>query len=172
MYTENIDYTIIDDSGLLALADCSGYRPFVSHYWTYRDILQHFDMAAKERTLVVWECGDGGGSHVIKVRAGISSESGYRSSHGAISVSNGALHLVSYDALTMAAQFDDEVLPLKHEKHLRFELPNGDYRIRVVQLYDPDRLSKPDESALDFIVEYEPGDVLPWSSVAWSRDSS
>jgi hypothetical protein len=172
MNTESINYTIIDDSGLLALADCSEYRPFVSPDWTYHDILQHFDMATKERTLVVWECGDGGGSYVIQVRAGISSESGYRSVHGAISVTDGALNLVSYDALTMAAQFDDEVLPSRHEKHLRFELPNGDYRIRIVQLYDPDRLSKPDESELDFIVEYEPGDSPPWSGMAWSRDSS
>jgi hypothetical protein len=29
------DYTIIDDSGILALVDCSAYQPFVSADWTW-----------------------------------------------------------------------------------------------------------------------------------------
>jgi len=45
-----------------------------------------------------------------------------------MSVTDGALHLVSYDALTMAAQSEDEALPSKHERHFRIELENGYYR--------------------------------------------
>jgi len=172
MKTGSNDYILSDDSGLLALVDCSAYRAFVSPDWTYEDIVRHFSVAAKERSLAMWACGDGGDAYVVRVRPGISSESGYRSTYGAISVTNGALHLLSYDALTMAAQFEDEVLPPKHEEHLRVTLPNGNYRIRVVQLYDPRRSSKPDENEPDFAVEYEPGDAVPWQGVAWASDAA
>jgi len=168
----NSDYTIVDDSGILALVDSSAYRPFVSTDWTYECILQHFNAFTKDRTLAVWECGDGGGSYVVRVRSGITSDSGFRSIRGAMSVTGGALHLVSYDALTMAAQFEDEALPSKHEQHLRIELENGYYRIRLIQLYDPGRLSKPDHSTPDFIVEFEQGEARPWPGVAWLRDGS
>lgn len=36
------DYTVNEDSGLLALVDCTAYRSFVTADWTYDDILQHF----------------------------------------------------------------------------------------------------------------------------------
>jgi hypothetical protein len=166
------DYTIIDDSGLLALVDCSAYRPFVGADWTYEGILQHFNGFTKDQTLAVWDCGDGGDSYVVRIRSGISSDSGFRSIDGAICVTGGALHLVSYDALTMAAQFEDEALPLKHERHLRIELENGYYRIRLIQLYDPERLSKPDHSTPDFLVEFEQGEGRPWPGVAWLSSAS
>jgi hypothetical protein len=172
MNTGRNDYILVDDSGLLALVDCSAYRAFVSPDWTYGDIVRHFNVAAEERSLAVWDCGDGGGAYVVRVRPGISSESGHRSVYGAISVTNGALHLLSYDALTMAAQFEDEVLPPKHEAHLRVTLPNGNYRIRVVQLYEPGRLSKPDENEPDFAIEYERGDAAPWPGVAWAGEAT
>lgn len=166
------DYTIIDDSGLLALVDSSVYRPFVGANWTYDDILNHFKGFTKDRALAVWDCGDGGDSYAVQVRSGITADSGFRSIEGAISVTGRALHLVSYDALTMAAQFEDEVLPSKHERHLRIELENGHYRIRVVQLYDPGRLNKPDPSTPDFLVEFEQGESQPWPGVAWLSDAS
>lgn len=169
---ESTDYTLIDDSGLLALVDCSTYRPSVGADWTYEGLLQHFNGSTKDRTLAVWDCGDGGDSYVIQVRSGITTESGFRSIDGAMNVTGGALHLVSYDALTMAAQFDDEVLPSKHERHLRIGLENGYYRIRLVQLYDPARLKKPDHSTPDFVVEFEQGEARPWPGVAWLSNAS
>lgn len=169
---ESTDYAIIDDSGLLALVDCSSYRSFVGADWTYEGLLQHFNGFTKDRTLAVWDCGDGGDSYVIRVRSGITAESGFRSIGGAMSVTGGALHLVSYDALTMAAQFDDEVLPSKHERHLRIELENGYYRIRLVQLYDPARSNKPDHTTPDFLVEFEQGEARPWPGVAWLSNAS
>jgi hypothetical protein len=169
---ESSDYTIIDDSGLLALVDCSAYRPFVGEDWTYERILQHFNGCTKDRTIAVWNCGDGGDSYVVRVRSDITSDSGFRSIDGAISVTGGALHLVSYDVLTMAAQFEDEPLPSKHERHLRIELENGNYRIRLVQLYDPGRLNRPDHTTPDFLVEFEQVAGRPWAGVAWLSGAS
>jgi hypothetical protein len=166
------DYTIIDDSGLLALVDCSTYRPFVGADWTFANILQHFNAFTKDRALAVWECGDGGDSYVVRVRSGITSDCGFRSIGGAINVTDGALHLVSYDSLTKAAQFEDEALPSKHERDLRIELENGCYWIRLIQQYDPERLSKPDYNAPDFIVEFEQGEARPWLGVAWLSNLS
>lgn len=65
MSMESCDYTVTDDSGLLALVGCTAYRSFFSADWTYDDIRQHFNKATKERTLAVRECGDGGGSYVV-----------------------------------------------------------------------------------------------------------
>ena len=121
--------------------------------------------------MAIWDCGDGGASYVIRVKAGFTAGDGFRAIFGAIRVTDGALYIVSYDALTMAAQFDDEVLPAKHEKALRVDLPNGVYRIRVVQLNDPVRLSKADEAEPDFTIEYEQGSAMPWSGIAWASDA-
>lgn len=91
----------------------------------------------------------------------MSTESGFRSVCGAIRVTDGALYIISYDALTMAGQFKDEELPSKHEQHLRIDLPNGDYGIRLIQRCDPMRSSRPELSEPDFIVEYEQEEAPP-----------
>jgi hypothetical protein len=159
------DYVIVDDSGLLGLVDCKSYQSFISPDWTYEEIVAHFSEANRWHSLAVWECGDGGDSYVIRVRQGITSESGFRQITGAIRVTAEALNLVSYDSLTMAAQFSDEVLPPKHERDLCIELPNGDYQIRVIQTYDPSCCTRPKEP--HFIIEYAQGKGPPWDGVAW-----
>jgi hypothetical protein len=168
---KNIEFTIIDDSGLLSLVDCDAYVSFISPDWTYEGIIAHFEKAIYSKTMVVWDCGDGGDEYRVQAREGITTESGFREKIGAIRVGGQGLHLVSYDALTMAAQFDDETLPSKFEHSNYIELPPGEYRLRVVQTYDPSQVTRPADGAPHFIVEYENGHAEGWNDVAWLRSS-
>ena len=108
------DLTILDDSGLLSIVDCAAYRSFLSEDWDYESILDHFRDQMAQRAILVWECGDGGGAYLLRLRNYITSERGHREITGSIKATTNILHLVSYDALTMAAQFEDEHLPAKH----------------------------------------------------------
>lgn len=119
--------------------------------------------------MVIWDCGDGGDEYVVRAREGITTEPGFREKTGAIRIGGQGLHLISYDALTMAAQFDDEILPSKFERGNCIDLPQGEYRLRVVQTYDPSQVTRPGEGKPHFIVEYEAGRAEGWDEVAWLR---
>lgn len=159
--------SITDDSGLLSLVDVSCYSPFVSEEWTYEEILRHFERQMVIKSMLVWECGDGGGTYSIVVRRGITSEAGVREVLGSIVASADALHVVSYDALTMAAQFQDEKLPSRHEASAVISVAPGPYRVRVVQKFDPSRIAN--TKSPDFLIELEPGEGPQWSGVPWLR---
>ena len=53
----------------------------------------------------------------------------------------------------MAAQFADVVLPLAHERTQLFEIPDGDYNCRVVQLYDPESIGLIENPSPHFLLE-------------------
>lgn len=170
-HSGDLDLSIIDDSGLLAIVDVAKYAPFVDEDWTYEQILDHFADAAAARTILVWECGDGGDDYRVSVRSGITSECGFREVTGGIDASTGTLHLVSYSALTMAAQFNDEKLPCRNEAHLQFRVTPGPVRLRLVQMFDPSSLDGPDDDQPHFVIEVEPGAEEAWPGVAWETAS-
>jgi hypothetical protein len=163
--------SIIDDSGLLAIIDAARYAPFVAEDWTYEQILGHFADAMVARTILVWECGDGGDEYRIAVRSGFTTERGFRAIVGSIEASTEMLHLASYTALTMAAQFNDERLPSKHEAHLSFRVSPGSVRLRIVQMFDPLALADLDADHPHFVIEVEPGTAQTWPGVAWETAS-
>lgn len=163
--------SIIDDSGLLAIVDVAKYAPFIGEDWTYDQILEHFVAAMTAKTILVWECGDGGDEYRVSIRTGFTSERGFREVSGAIEASTGTLHLISYTALTMAAQFEDEHLPSKHEAHLLFRISPGPVRLRLVQMFDPSSTVRPNDGQPHFVIEVEPGTGQTWSGVAWETAS-
>lgn len=162
-----MNLTVIDDSGLLAVVDIASYRSFVSSDWDYSSILAHFREQMAAGTIFVWDCGDGGGDYPVSLQEGISASEGFREAWGVLRVQSGAIHLVSYDALTMAAQFSDEVLPAVREKGQRMALAPGTYRVRVVQRYDPAGLERPPEGDAHFLIEFEQGAGSQSNDVAW-----
>ena len=162
-----IDVAVVDDSGLLSLVDCNTYSSFLSEDWTYESILEHFSDQMSKRSILVWECGDGGGAYSISIRRKLTKLQGFREATGAILATGDRLQIVSYDALTMAAQFADEVLPSKHELNLAVPVVPGPYAARIVQMVDPDRISE--TPAPHFVIELEARDAPAWSSVAWLR---
>jgi len=157
---------LFDDSGLLSIVDLRRYSPFVGDDWTYEQLLRKFQRAMAEQAMLVWDCGDGGGPYDVLLRSGLTTQRGFREATGSVRTAPGKLHFVSYDALTMAAQFADEKLPAKTESEFAFDVA-GDVRIRVVQMFDPRRTTEIPEREVHFIIEVEPGDAPPWTAVAW-----
>ena len=123
----------------------------------------------QQKTIPVWDCGDGGDDYSIEVRRGFTTEAGFREVTGGITSSGDGLYVASYTALTMAAQFDDETLPSKHEADAHVTLEPGPYRLRIVQRFDPTQIGK--REGPDFIVELEQGECEPLSAVAWLQTS-
>jgi hypothetical protein len=71
----------------------------------------------------------------------------------------------------MAAQFQDEKLPLKHNADLELRIENGKYNVRINQLFNPESLTLDEaklhfeiviEKALDGEVGTNKFDGIPW----------
>jgi hypothetical protein len=169
MPSEPVDLTISDDSSIFGLVDVARYKTFVDPDWSLDQLVKHFRSQA--RSLVVWYGGDSGlASVVVRVSHGITEEPGFREATTSISVSSGVLNLVSYNALTMAAQFDDESLPANNESGLTIEVPNGDYTVRLVQMYDPDEpedFEDEPEGTPAFLIELDEGGFSPEDAIVW-----
>ncbi|MGG1518664.1 hypothetical protein ABE504_24810 [Paenibacillus oryzisoli] len=85
-----------------------------------------------------------------------------------IEVTDGRLCLINYESLTMGAQFPDVSLPEAHLQDCVFELSNGLYTCRTVQMNNvEERLDTAPE--LDFIIEFTLTDDggEPWHHIPW-----
>jgi hypothetical protein len=161
-------YEITDDSGFMALVDPAAYRSFVDSKWTLNQLVRHFKEQMKCRRLVIWGTGRDD-IWRVEVRFHRSSDTGFRKFSTKVRASAGQLLLTNYEALTMAAQFEDVSLPEAHQKDLLIPVTPGVYDCRIVQRLDP--LLRDEE--VDFLVELalvennddEAEDVLaiPWT---------
>ncbi len=55
----------------------------------------------------------------------------------------------------MAAQFQDEKLPLKHSADLGLRIENGNYNVRINQLFNPDNFDLDDSDRVHFEIVIE-----------------
>jgi hypothetical protein len=117
--------------------------------------------------MFVWNAGDGGHEYAVEVRRGFTSDTGHREAIGAIAVTAGALYLSSYTAITMAAQYADEPLPARSEVEQRITLDNGDYSVRLLQMFDPNDITSPIDESPHFILEFENGFRGLTQNVSW-----
>ena len=127
---------ITDDSGLLALVDVTAYEGFIGSEWDFAALNAHIQSQAKFGRIAFWFGGDGGGEYRIRRISEPLSQAPILDT--LMKANNQGFFLVSYTALTMAAQFEDERLPARHEDKLRLNLEEGKYRMQVYQHYDPD----------------------------------
>lgn len=67
----------------------------------------------------------------------------------------------------MAAQYADESLPARHESGWHFPLDNGDYQVRIVQMFDPDMAEALSAEAPHFVIEVQAGAAETTQNVAW-----
>ncbi|MDO5693826.1 MAG: hypothetical protein Q4G70_15340 [Pseudomonadota bacterium] len=159
------------DGSHLAIIDTARYEGFVGN-WDENDRLRkHLIAQAKKESIIAWGSGFET-DWVIAVRAGMSKQQGHREFQSVISTSSGNLHLVNYDSLTMAAQFHDYRLPDQETKSYGFRVSPGRYKLRIVQLVNPDTnwwetLGKDDPA---FLIEYEPAQEsdLPLQTIPWA----
>lgn len=158
------------DGSHLAIGDLDRYESFVGE-WSENDRLRrHLLAQAKSESIIAW----GSGFETdwpISIKPGISEQKGYREFRSVISTQSGKLHLINYDSLTMAAQFDDYRLPDKETISYGFQILPGRYVFRIVQLVNPDtNWWETLGDAPAFLIEYEPADnsdlpqqIIPWA---------
>ena len=162
-----------DDSGFLALLVPTAYQSFVAENWDFELLRSHFLKQMALGTMLIWGTGLEGFWRV-DVRVGTVDVQGFREVSGPLLVVGGSVLLTSYDSLTMAAQYSDVSLPQSHERDQLFELPDGYYTCRVVQMFDPDTSddSGSDDSA-DFVISLSPQSepISPWSQIPWFTDT-
>ena len=161
---------ISDDASMISLIDCSRYVSFAGDDW-YADhrLTNHLVAQCNRQTILSWGAGFET-DWLVEVKQGITDTSGYREFFGHITCSSGVLYFANYDSLTMAAQYRDYLLPDKETSGYRLDLPQGRYRVRVVQTIDP-KESWEDTLGENpaFLIEYESTDESPSpvSQIPW-----
>src|SRR5215203_2009722 len=103
---DQLRFEIPDDSGFLALIDPDAYESFVNKDWGFDELVAHFINQMQKQRLLIW----GTGAEElwrVQVRFSTSAVRGYREVDGSLVVTNNRLLLTNYDALTMAAQFQE-----------------------------------------------------------------
>lgn len=160
-------YEVTDDSGFLGLIDPSDYRSFVDNQWTLEQLVEHFESEMRAGHLLIWGTGR---EDIWRVEVSFAPSSlvGFREFTAPIRASGNHLLLTNYEALTMAAQFEDVRLPEPHNQDLLVPVTPGLYACRVVQRSDPE-VSDP-RPQTDFLVDLTPlkENVQVPSSIPWS----
>jgi len=162
-------YRVTDDSGMLALIDPAAYRSFVGDEWTLDALEERFREESSARRMILWGTGREG-EWSVRVRFERSAERGFREFETGLRVSEDRLLLTNYEALSMAAQFEDVKLPEPHDQQNGFGVPGGHYACRVIQHHDPDGSGRTDKNGPDFTIDLikvsvpsAEGAILPWS---------
>lgn len=135
----NKRYFLFDDDGIIGIANAQSYTSFVHNEWDIEQLKSHFISEMNKNNLIVWQANNsGGGDWYIEILTEPSPTKSFREFSKSIKVTNGNLHIVSYTDLSMAAQFEDEILPSPQNESLVYHLPNGDYNLVIRQMFNPE----------------------------------
>jgi hypothetical protein len=161
---------ISGDGTYLALIDTAKYKGFVGPLWSKipRLLEPHFIEHMKNYIGLFWDT-NLETNWVIEVMTEKVTTSGFREITGSVTVTNGFLAVLEYNALTNLAQFEKYTIE-KYIKENVIPLENGNYTIRVIQLKDPES-NFPDNIETNFIFEIIRSETLlpPWTEVPWSK---
>ena len=163
---------VTDDSGFLALVDPDADEGYVGREWQLDDLFARVRDQMAARRLLIWGTGSEG-HWTVGVSVGHDGPSGVREVTGSIDASKGRLLLTNYESLTMAAQYQDVILPQDHEADLVIAVRAGPYQCRIVQHALTDH-SHTDAILPDFTIALRSTDVMlpPWASIPWSEGES
>ena len=163
-------FIVSDDSGLMGLVDPDAYSGFVDRGWTLGGLFHRFQREMTNRHMLIWGTG-GEGTWRVQVTLGQAPVAHARMAVGGIHVSHGKLCLVSYESLTMAAQFEDVSLPEPHEADCLFDVPAGAYRCSITRVRLAGTGDGPRDRGPDIVVALEAveANLLPdvWEDVPW-----
>src|SRR3954468_11012407 len=123
---KNKIFKIPDDSGFLGLVNVDKYKSFVKNDWKFNDLQERFIHEMNQGNLLFWSTGEEGLWNV-RITTGEVEHEAFRAFDGIMNVTDERLFLINYDDLSMAAQFEDQKLPLKHHEDLEFKIENGNY---------------------------------------------
>jgi hypothetical protein len=142
----------------IALIDAARYEGFIEdgEWGSGSKLVTHLRQQAQDLRVVLWSTGMER-DWKVQVHIGAPSISVEQQRVGLIRASSEQLHLVNYDSLTMAAQFDDHRLP--DEVTARYVIPvaAGNYLLTLQTLCEPGKLVNWDE--IGFRVYLEPLDA-------------
>ncbi|TXK84670.1 hypothetical protein [Paenibacillus sp. N3.4] len=160
-------FEITDDSGFLGILNPHTYISFVDENWQLEQLINHFKHQINNKNLLLWGTGSEG-TWRVEVNNKMTERTGFRDIEGIIEVTDNKLCLINYESLTMGAQFSDVILPEDHLKDCIFEISNGLYICRIIQMFEPEE-SYDDKSEVHFIIEYDlfNGSYHKWNRIPW-----
>jgi hypothetical protein len=147
-------FKISDDSGFMGLVNADRYNSFVSKNWRFDDLRERFIQEMNQSNLLFWSTGQEGLWNV-RITTDKEEYKPFRAFGGEINVTDEKLFLINYEDLSMAAQFQDEKLPLKHNADLGLRIENGIYNVKINQLFNPDSLTPDDNDKVHFEIVIE-----------------
>lgn len=141
----NALFQISDDASFLGLINTDLYESFIDEDWEFEDIEVRVIRECQKGHLLFW------GTSVpnywtVRICHQASTQNAFKSFKGKIKVTNSKLHLINYESITLAAQFEDEQLPDSDLETLYVSLENGIYEVTIRQLLDPEQDLIEDES--------------------------
>ena len=142
---------ISDDSGFLAIVNADEYKSFVDSQWELPQLLNHFVDEMNKDNLIIWATGCENDWTVMFLDKP-SEEVASREFSKTIRVTNRKLFLTNYEDLTIAAQFQEEKIPQRHNAQLCIDLANGNYNFTVRQLFIPEERGYVAEGSVGFEV--------------------
>jgi len=165
-------FQISDDASFLGLINTDLYESFIDEDWEFEDIEVRIIRECQKGHLLFW------GTSVpnlwtIRICSQASSQKAFQSFKGKIKVSHSKLHLINYESITLAAQFEDEQLPDSDLEALHVTLENGIYNVNIRQLFDPEQDLIEDELLGFEIVlqrseEHAPTFLNSFNELVWS----
>ena len=140
---------ITDDSGFLGIVNADKYNSFVREDWQLPQLLERFVDEMNNDNLILWCTGSQNNwtVHFASKPSGIKS---FREFYKSLEVTSGKLFLTNYEDLSMAAQYQDEKIPAKHNAGLSIELVNGLYEFQIRQLFNPEDYNYDPEGKVNF----------------------
>jgi hypothetical protein len=138
-------FQISDDATFLGLINTDLYESFINEDWEFEDIEVRIIRECQKGHLLFW------GTSVpnlwtVRICSQASSQNAFQSFQGKIKVSNSKLHLINYESIVLAAEFEDEQLPDSDLEALHVSLENGIYDVNIRQLFNPEKDLIVDES--------------------------
>lgn len=155
---------VYDDDGYIGLVNAGSYAAFVDNDWQLDQLFRHFSKAINDETLIVWGTAPGGGTWIVDFLEDPSKQQAFREFESTILVTGERLYLTNYTDLTMAAQFEDSVLPDKANADLYIELPSGRYHCQVRQMFVPEE----DGNRFEVILRPTEQKGAPVNDVFWN----
>ena len=153
-FKKNQKIDIIDDDGIIAIANVSAYNATLSfrENLSWKE-LNEFILDKNKESLFVFATGS---ENEWTLKFLINEESNkpiFRKTEQFLEVTGNTLYVVSWGNLTCTLQFRDTLLPDKFNKDLKVKINNGLYRVVVKQLFDPEDYEYDAENKENFIVE-------------------
>ncbi len=160
-------YRVKDEFSLFALYDPACYQSFVSNFWDWDKLHEHFIQQMSRYHFLICAAG-AQGDWRINIKHEPVLMSGVREASGSIMAAGSRLILCDYGHLTMGAQFDDIKLP-DDEPFGAYELKvrPGTYNIRIIQLNLEPAENDGEPDIILEILKSSSNPLPPWTEVCW-----